>query len=100
LIAFLVAAFISPIPRDGGTVPAGAFIDCATCHRPFRNTKPECPFCRSTNQQRPQAPQTQKKYPACAELILAEARKCKHCAEAQPATLKARLVEQGLGCGS
>lgn len=84
LIGFLIAAFIAPIARDGSTLPPGAFIDCTTCHRPYRNTEPECPFCRAANQQRPQALPAQKKCPACAELILAEARKCKHCGEAQP----------------
>ena len=85
LIGFLIAAFIAPIAGNGETLPPGTFIDCTACQRPYRNTEPECPFCRAANVQRPAPPAAKKKCPACAELILAEARKCKHCGEAQPA---------------
>jgi hypothetical protein len=83
LIGFLIAAFIAPRSKNGEPLPPGTFIDCKSCLRPYRNTLSECPHCRASNGEMWSGPQ-QKKCPACAELILAEARKCKHCGEMQP----------------
>jgi hypothetical protein len=53
---------------------------CWSCRRPYRADRPSCPDCGASRQRDPHA--DEKKCPACAEWVLKDARKCKHCGEA------------------
>lgn len=55
-------------------------VNCWSCRRPYRADRSSCPDCGSPRQPDPHA--GEKKCPACAEWIKAEAKKCKHCGEA------------------
>lgn len=75
LIGIIIAIGIAPLSEAR---PINSFIDCQKCLRPYRGNLQNCPHCGSANASKP----AQKKCPACAEMVLAEARKCKHCGEA------------------
>ena len=93
---FLLALLLSPligflaviaIPKQEATAGRAAplrgsdLIICHQCRKPRRADSIACPTC-GAGQPDPHA--GQKKCFACAEWILAEAKKCKHCGEMQP----------------
>jgi len=88
---FLLSVFLSPLVPflillvvPTRTQPSG-MKNCPTCHQSFDGTKFwSCPHCKAA------AARKTKNCPMCAEPILVEARKCKHCGS----DLEAQAVNQ------
>lgn len=81
IVGILVAIGMTPLTSTPATMaPSGKdLVLCRSCRRPHRADAIKCPNCGVGQ---PQPHEGEKKCPACAEWILAEARKCKHCGEA------------------
>lgn len=82
LIGLLIAIGMAPLQKPVVQRPDDGIL-CHACGKPRRRDALHCPHCY-TRQPDPHA--GQKKCPACAEWILADARKCKHCGEIQTVT--------------
>ncbi len=76
LIAIGVSRVAPPKPGDSG------WIVCHACPKTRPTDSDRCPHC-GAGRLDPHA--HERKCPACAEWVLKEARKCKHCGEALPA---------------
>lgn len=79
LIGLLIAIGMAPLQRPVVQRPDDGIL-CHACGKPRRRDALHCPNCGAG---RPDPHAGQKKCAACAEWILAEAKKCKHCGETQ-----------------
>lgn len=78
LIGLLVLIAVPSLKQVAAPLRGNDFVLCHWCKRPRRVDAVRCPHC---NVGAPDPNAGQKKCPACAEWILAEAKKCKHCGE-------------------
>lgn len=62
----------------GRAVRGNDLVMCHSCKKPRRADAVVCPHCRAGL---PDPHANEKKCPACAEWVLKDARKCKHCGE-------------------
>jgi hypothetical protein len=77
VVGLLIAIGIAPLDASARTNRSG-FLVCHACNRASSSDLSACKYCGTSRA----SPEKMKKGPACAESILMEAKKCKHCGEA------------------
>jgi hypothetical protein len=94
-IVGLLIAIGMPALNAAGTprqLRANDLVVCHACRRPHRADAISCPSC-GVGAPDPHA--HEKKCPACAEWVLQEARKCKHCGEDLGAAVVSKATASG-----
>lgn len=81
LIGILVVIAVPRVEQARAAPKGNDLVVCRSCRQLHRADEPSCPRC-GIGKIDPR--EGQKKCPTCAEWIMAEAKKCKHCGEMQP----------------